>query len=1021
MKHVEDSSSSRPPVPGPTKVSEIPPIPAAKQTTEAPPTPASTKPVEAPPIPSQVKSATGPTPAPRVPMPGSLPSQRDDPYAIKKQFIGAGKSSYVPQVKPRDNSSIPHGFNDVSENRQVVRESDEAGHVESNEPKMSLKERIAMLQKRQQEEAEREAAALKKKEERKRKTEEDKKLKAPQADNLPEHEDSLAAEADHSSQSPSDPISGAEAASPNAIARHDSGASSVVERDDSHHKETDAPDIATSHPSKPTFTGSKLEDHGIDESKEKEETEEEDKEIEEAEEDEDDEDLRRKRLVERMAKISGGRNMFGMMGMPSPFGSTPAPSSKSKKQTREPAPAPVPAPAPARSPDVSESLSSPVEKVSKVGIPIPGIVPQLAKSTTGDTSADDKTSHSKETTESTDIVDDEEGDISEEFDENKIDAQASKKDVAKQREVKSTVEIQTQDSAPGVPSRETSHKDGEVHTSNMSIVEDSTQDASIAGYEADADISDRGLAEKDQTAPKSTQEHTDGTARSVPLTPLPPKSEDAPPPPPPPPLINHTVDPASAPSIPTPPIPTPSTRPPVPSAETSTKSTIPPVPSEDAPLSPKFHESLLDKTHSTAPPVPSGAIPSIPSIGSPRQAPELPEHQPPPVPPPNVTSEPISASNKKAPPPVPTAPPAPPVELDDDNSSDDADTFDERDDDSSDSNLQVVDPQRGFLDSKSHTFSTPAHVSASEFNPSVPIRNSTTNSLKRSSVEFSRKSTELRRSGSFKDGRAGEQEQANFYLAAIQAELADLGQTSGWWIKSSIPDSLSSKLGVDLEYEVDENRLQKRGGREVIYKDYYILFHDFSQIIFEIQYQSDDPRDTVDIGSFKVIGSPKIRKDLLHGYSSSLGHHIAEFAEKCIGSKLGAGVVEEAFNQLKSKNYNVLKPVGEKAFGVTVYRNFNNNVARVDEIRPGDILCMRSAKFPSHKGLAGLASKSITVGEGNDVYAAVVVEYDPKKDKVKVAESGKSGTVKKESYKFGELKSGRIRVFRVVSRDSVGW
>ena len=60
--------------------------------------------------------------------------------------------------------------------------------------------------------------------------------------------------------------------------------------------------------------------------------------------------------------------------------------------------------------------------------------------------------------------------------------------------------------------------------------------------------------------------------------------------------------------------------------------------------------------------------------------------------------------------------------------------------------------------------------------------------------------------------------------------------------KSEIPDSLGNKLGVDLEYEVDENKLKKRDGREMIYKDYYILFHDLSQIVFEIQYQSDDPR-----------------------------------------------------------------------------------------------------------------------------------------------------------------------------------
>ncbi|OBA21400.1 hypothetical protein METBIDRAFT_17645, partial [Metschnikowia bicuspidata var. bicuspidata NRRL YB-4993] len=242
-----------------------------------------------------------------------------------------------------------------------------------------------------------------------------------------------------------------------------------------------------------------------------------------------------------------------------------------------------------------------------------------------------------------------------------------------------------------------------------------------------------------------------------------------------------------------------------------------------------------------------------------------------------------------------------------------------------------------------------------------------------------------------------------------------------WWIKSEIPDSLSGKLGIDLEFEVDENRIKKRDGHEVIYKDYYILFHDLSQLIFEIQYQSDDPRETVSVSSVKVKGSPKIRKDILHSYSSNLGHSLAEYADKAVGSKLGTSIVEEAFLHLSAKNPNLLRPIGEKAFGSAIYKNFNHNVTRIDEIRPGDIVCMRSAKFTSHKGLGGLGVKNISAGEGNEIYSAIVLQYDPKKDKIKVAESGKGGVVKKESYKFGEMKSGKIRIYRVVSRDSVGW
>ncbi|KAM9890977.1 hypothetical protein OXX69_012427, partial [Metschnikowia pulcherrima] len=139
------------------------------------------------------------------------------------------------------------------------------------------------------------------------------------------------------------------------------------------------------------------------------------------------------------------------------------------------------------------------------------------------------------------------------------------------------------------------------------------------------------------------------------------------------------------------------------------------------------------------------------------------------------------------------------------------------------------------------------------------------------------------------------------------------------------------------------------------------------------------PRDSVRIGTFKTGGSPKFKKDTLHAYSSSLGHNIGGFAEKSIGSKLGSGIVEKAIHKLTAANFNMLKPIGEKAFGATIYKNFNHNITKVDDIRPGDITCMRNTKCTSHKGLGGLGTKNVSAGEGSNINTAVIVEYDPKK------------------------------------------
>ncbi|KAF8003612.1 hypothetical protein HF325_001060 [Metschnikowia pulcherrima] len=79
----------------------------------------------------------------------------------------------------------------------------------------------------------------------------------------------------------------------------------------------------------------------------------------------------------------------------------------------------------------------------------------------------------------------------------------------------------------------------------------------------------------------------------------------------------------------------------------------------------------------------------------------------------------------------------------------------------------------------------------------------------------------------------------------------------------------------------------------------------------------------------------------------------------------------------------MLKPIGEKAFGATVYKNFNHNITKVDDIRPGNIICMRNTKCTSHKGLEGLGTKNRlsrrSAGEGSNISSAVIVEYDPKK------------------------------------------
>lgn len=925
----------------------------------------------------------GKAPVPGVPMPGMMPLQRDDPYAVKKTFFGAGKSSYVPQVKPRDQSGvIAHSYHDVAKNTEVAREHDhDEEEAAAEEPKMSLRERIAMLQQRQQEEAEREAAALKRREERKK---EKREVRTNTTGNSLIHTaDVLSEEEEHGAvEQVSVPEPVAESVLGEAPAEEELSEEEIVE---------EAP----------------KEEAAADETEEDEEAD---------EDDDEDEDLKRRRLVERMAKISGGRNMFGMMGMPTPFGAGAAPKTKSpkKKQDAEDESAPavaspttsnasasVPAvptaptvtavptgassesappitapPAPVsptttRAPPVPAHASPPsatsahpghvapapptttaAPAVPATAVPLPGLSHELPKQTQSLEFSDSSGSESD------------------------TDVPTTSHD--RLPESDSLEEDRDPESAnfpvgdPHQPLKLSESESEEPQDIDLAIGQTGESEV-VPGYEADEDVSDRGAIETEAPADPSHQR-----TPSIPTVPsIPALPSAAPPVPGAVPRIAAETGSVpvgrSAPSVPTGAPSAPEMPPPVPALAPSD---VPPVPP-------------------TAPPR-ARDLPPVPPVPTSRQ--------PPPVP----TSAP-------APPSVP--PVGPPASAFGGQSTSVA-----AEEDESDSSDDFVDVQASAEvqdeafppPQKAHTFSHPP--------PPVPVagipKAPTTSSLGRRSTD-SRRSLDSARSRSTKDKL--DQIQAEVYVLVLKEELADLQSSSAWWLRSEIPDSLLAKLGTDLVFEVDTNKITKRGDKEMVAKDYYILFLDLSQLVVELAYDAADPRSSVKVIDVSVVTVPNNRKDILHKYNALYGNDTVAIALGLLGSKMPTGLVPGVFTQLFKKFPNLLMPVGEKSYGVTIYKNNNHNLVKFDDIRPGDILCMKNAKFASHKGLGGIANKSVTVGEGSEMYSAVIGEFDPKKEKFKVLETDRNGLVKKESYKVGDMKSGRIRVFRFVDRAFIGW
>lgn len=816
-----------------------------------------------------IKDSIEPKIEPKIKPMGVFPNQkREDPYAVKKQFIASAKSSYVPQYKPRDDSFLIGGHHDNKPPPADIVKSTTVDEVnEEPEEKMSLQERIKLLQERQKEESEREAAAIKRQELRKQKA-------AEERERLRKEREEAAAAAPEAAELEEDTQIEPQG---------------EFERRKSLSRTNTGKSFESSH----TVASRKSIDHGEDEEPIDETNED------GAEEAEEDEDLKRRKLVERMAKISGGRNMFGMMGM-SPFG---APKPKSKE----------PEPEEVEEPEEEE------EEERAAPIPImpfadPSALAKLKKKAEPEPEIDE----SEEVGDKT--IDPIEPPVLEE--EKDDEPSMGEDDEPEPKEVKplglnsKEPEIQTDS---GI---ESEHDKLPIKTVKL--------ENEPTGYEADEDVSSK----------KSSPEPMIATST---------KNDEMPEIPPP--LGCQMPKVPEVPQVPEAPIPPVPVRapavPPVPSVPTApTAPAVPPVPT--APPVPHAPEPVEDFEDSEPEMINESDLEDEFEFGAPQRSKTLPPNMPPPIPSAPISQAPNAPIPNSAPP-VPPAPAAP-----------------------------VPGINRASTDASGLTYSNTG---------------SSMGSFKRTSTDISRGS------------------QADVYFDNLQNELLNI-ENSSWWLKDLLPEFLTIKIGSDLIYEVDSNKIVKRGNRTKIYKDYYILFYDLSQIVFELEYEHEDPRSTIKFTNLDQKSVPIVRKDLLDKYYHSYSNEILK-----IVSGLGNINNDSLVSIITSKLSNSLPPIGNKSFGVPIYKNVNNhNVSKIDEIRPGDILCIKNGKFQIHKGLG---SKTLIVGD-EEIYLSIIGEFDSKKEKFKVFESV-NGIIKQTSYKTSEMKSGQIRVFRVVGRDYVDW
>jgi hypothetical protein len=251
------------------------------------------------------------------------------------------------------------------------------------------------------------------------------------------------------------------------------------------------------------------------------------------------------------------------------------------------------------------------------------------------------------------------------------------------------------------------------------------------------------------------------------------------------------------------------------------------------------------------------------------------------------------------------------------------------------------------------------------------------------------------------------------------AKDVDLAEPSQWWAQPNQPPPVFQGNN-DLLFEIEESTTTKRGGKTTVSKDVYVLFQDYSQTIISVVFDARQPAD-VTLEQRHEPPPAQLRQDQLEEVYGRFGAHIAHSALNKQNITVGDGSPAALVMDLLAPLENALPPVGTRAYGAVVYKNLANaSVQQFDEIRPGDVVTFRSAKFQGKHG--GVMHQKYQMEAGNPDHVGVVVEWDGTKKKLRVVEQGREGKkARVESFRLGDLRSGEVKVHRIVGRDWVGW
>ncbi|KAI1004534.1 hypothetical protein K3495_g3682 [Podosphaera aphanis] len=245
----------------------------------------------------------------------------------------------------------------------------------------------------------------------------------------------------------------------------------------------------------------------------------------------------------------------------------------------------------------------------------------------------------------------------------------------------------------------------------------------------------------------------------------------------------------------------------------------------------------------------------------------------------------------------------------------------------------------------------------------------------------------------------------------------DLAPKSFWWIQpNGTPPVFQGRK--DILFECEETSITKNG-KVMMTKELYVLFLDYSQTIVSVYFDPQNPAD-VKLEQRHEQPPSRLRQDQLEQAHERLGRLIFDGViarkETVVGDGTPQGLVTELLRPLSD----ALLPIGTRSYGALVYGNIANaSTQQNDEIRPGDLITFRNARFQGKHGPLN-AKYSMEVGKPDHV--GIVAEWDGTKKKIRAWEQGReSRKVKLESFKLDDLRSGEVKIWRIMPRSWVGW